>query len=84
MSKHRATGLGIYSNFRDHDVQVSAGVVHPTIDGIHMKNIFTVKLDNMGQINSVVNNRGSGPATATERGVPHRCSDESCSGVDWK
>ena len=78
MIEHRASGLGIYSNFRDHDIEVSTAVVHPTNESIHMKNIFTVKLDNMGKINSVVNNLGSGPATDKERGVPHRCSDETC------
>ncbi len=77
MINHRASGLGIYSNFRDHDIEVSTAAVHPTNRSIHMKNIFTVKLDNMGEISSVVNNLGSGPATG-ERGVPHRCSDETC------
>lgn len=80
MTNHKASGIGVYSNFRDHDIDVSTGVVHP--DGIHMTNIFTVKLDNVGKINSVVNGLGPGPATDAERGVPHRCSDETCPSGD--
>ena len=79
VTKHKAIGLGIYSNFRDHNVKVATAVVHPSNDGIQMKNIFTVKLDNQGQINSIVNGRGSGPKNDTERGHPFRCSDELCS-----
>lgn len=75
---HKAVGLGIYSNFRDHDIDVWTGLVHPPNDGIQMKNIFTVKLDNVGKISSVVNGRGPGPTIDTERGHPYRCSDETC------
>lgn len=77
---HKAIGLGIYSNFRDHDIDVATGVqvLNSLNDGIQMKNIFTVKLDNMGKISSVVNGHGSGPMSDTERGVPHRCSDLTC------
>lgn len=78
VTNHSASGLGIYSNFRDHDVEVWTGVIHPRIDSIHMKNIFTVKLDNMGKISSVVNGFGPGPVTDAERGVPHRCSEVTC------
>jgi len=75
---HKAVGLGVYSNFRDHDIEVWTGVVHPPNDGIQMKNILTVKLDNEGKISSVVNGRGPGPTVGTERGHPYRCSDETC------
>ena len=79
MKNHKAVGVGIYSNFRDYDVQVKTAIVHPPSDGIEMKNIFTVKLDNQGSINSIVNGRGPGPKDNTERGHPHRCSDQTCS-----
>ena len=46
-------------------------------EGIEMSNVFTVKLDNMGQINSVVNGRGPRP-TDTKYGTPLRCLDDIC------
>lgn len=79
VTSHKAAGLGIYSNFRDYDVKVETAVVHPQTYGINMTNLFTVKLDNQGVIRSIVNGRGYGPTTETERGHPFRCSDEICS-----
>lgn len=77
LTKPKLLGIGIYSNFRDMDVMVDTAVVTPD-SGINMKNIFTVKLDNMGKIGSIINCRGPGPTPDTERGVPLRCLDESC------
>jgi len=78
VKRHSAYGLGIYSNFRDFDVEVDTAVIHPEISGIHLRNIFTVKLDNQGMIKTVVNNRGPGPGTDPQRGRPFRCLDEKC------
>jgi len=80
VTNHKASGLGIYSNFRDHDIDVTTGVlVSNSLEMvIQMKNMFTVKLDNQGKVSSVVNGRGPGPMSDTERGVPHRCSDLIC------
>jgi hypothetical protein len=78
---HKASGLGVYSNFRDHNITVGTAVLVPNpllINGIQLKNMFTVKLDNKGSIRSVVNGLGPGPLSDTERGVPHRCSDLFC------
>jgi hypothetical protein len=74
---HEAKGIGVYSNFRDFDVNVATAIVHPeNREGITMKNLFTVYLDNQGKINSVVNGRG--PGQKSERGHPYRCRDSSC------
>ena len=73
-----STGIGIYSNFRDHDVTVETAVVHPETDGVALNNIFTVKLDNMGKISSIINGRGPGPTPDLGRGVPLRCVSSSC------
>mmetsp|Transcript_1453 Transcript_1453/g.3099 ORF Transcript_1453/g.3099 Transcript_1453/m.3099 type:complete len:254 (+) Transcript_1453:771-1532(+) len=78
VKRHSAYGLGIYSNFRDFDVEVDTAVIHPEISGIHLRNIFTVKLDNQVMIKTVVNNRGPGPGTDPQRGRPFRCLDEKC------
>jgi hypothetical protein len=69
VKRHKAKGLGIYSNFREHPKGE---------EGIEMSNVFTVKLDNMGQINSVVNGHGPGPTNDTKYGTPLRCPDNTC------
>ena len=66
---HHAAGVGIYSNFRDHNVHVEMAIKHPESKEIKIDDVFTVKLDNTGVIRSLVN--GAGPA-ATEKGVPTR------------
>mmetsp|Transcript_36599 Transcript_36599/g.85538 ORF Transcript_36599/g.85538 Transcript_36599/m.85538 type:complete len:459 (-) Transcript_36599:64-1440(-) len=90
VTSHDAAGLGVYSYFRDYNVDVRTAVVHPpsppdagggiggsgnvgdggggTVDGdeepprgrhgIVLRNIFTVLLDGLGSIGSVVNGRG--------------------------
>lgn len=80
VKNHKALGLGIYSNFRDFDVEVATGIEYPESgnSNIRMRNAFTVKLDNLGKISSVVNGRGPGPTSSSERGKPHRCADETC------
>jgi len=79
VQNHKAKGLGIYSNFRDHDVKTWTAIEHPVSNGIEMSNIFTVKLDNQGQINSVINGYGPGPTSDdTAYGTPLRCSDNNC------
>jgi len=79
VKNHKAKGLGIYSNFRDYNVSTWTAVEHPKgEEGIEMSNVFTVKLDNMGQINSVVNGRGPGPTNDTKYGTPLRCPDNTC------
>ena len=80
VDNHKAVGVGIYSNFRDYNVSVWTGVVHPSKGGIKMKNIFTVTLANDGKISSVVNGHGPGPTNDNQFGQPFRCRDELCSG----
>ena len=70
--------MGVYSNFRDYDVSVDTAVIIPETNEVKMKNIFTVKLDNMGKISSILNGRGPGPTSETKRGVPLRCLNSSC------
>ena len=72
VESHTARGVGIYSNFRDFDVNVATAISLPESDGIVMNNLFTVYLDNQGKINSVVNGKGPGPASVSDRGRPFR------------
>lgn len=78
--EHYASGLGIYSNFRDHDLKVRTAISHPVENDneVRLRNIFTVKLDNKGQICSVVNGNGPGPKPDTPMGQPLRCEEETC------
>jgi hypothetical protein len=71
---HKAMGLGIYSNFRDHDIDVKSAIQVPNqnIDDIQMSNMFTVKLDNMGKISSVVNGKQQAD---TGNGIIQRCTN---------
>mmetsp|Transcript_24460 Transcript_24460/g.37418 ORF Transcript_24460/g.37418 Transcript_24460/m.37418 type:complete len:742 (-) Transcript_24460:31-2256(-) len=78
VKSHTARGTGIYSNFRDFDVNVATAISHPESDGIVMSNLFTVYLDNQGKINSVVNGKGPSAVSESDRGRPFRCSDNAC------
>ena len=75
VARHAAAGVGVYSNFRDHDVRAGTAVAHPVAEGVAMRHMFTVKLDNLGGIKSVANGRGPGPTEDTPRGTPLRCPD---------
>lgn len=77
-TNHVKPGLGIYSNFRDHDVNVATAIIIPERIGVTMKNMFTVKLDNIGKISSILNGRGPGPTPDMERGTPLKCLNSSC------
>jgi len=79
VKNHTAMGVGVYSNFRDYDVNVATAISHPESDGISFSNVFTVYLDNQGKINSVVNGKGPGPVSESDRGRPFRCRDIVCS-----
>ena len=79
VESHTARGIGIYSNFRDFDVNVATAISHPESAGIVMNNLFTVYLDNQGKINSIVNGKGPGAVSESDRGRPFRCSDNTCS-----
>ena len=56
---HTAGGTGIYSNFRDHVVNVLTAIRHPKSEGIIFTNKFTTFLDNNGTILSVINDIGA-------------------------
>jgi len=75
--RHDAQGLGIYSNFRDYNVESVTAIKHPIGDNvaIKIKNPFTVKLGNQGMIRTVVNGMGPGP-----QGFPFRISRHDTDG----
>ena len=62
---HQLGGAGVYSNFRDYNVLVKTGIVHPyAFDDTKVINPFTVHLNNIGRIMTVVSDGftfGGGP-----------------------
>lgn len=71
VENHTLLGAGVYSNFRNEEVKVATAIQHPNATNIQCINPFTVRLDNNGCIESVVNGEGS---AASEQGVPVRLS----------
>lgn len=62
---HQLGGAGVYCNFRDYNVMVKTGIVHPlAFDANVVINPFSVHLDNGGRIMTVVSDGfkyGGGP-----------------------
>ena len=67
--EHDLYSPGIYSNFRNDNVVVSTAIEHPESPFITIHNPFTVKLDNNGGIDSIVNDKGG---AAHIKGIPIR------------
>lgn len=68
VQNHLLCGAGVYSNFRNEEVKVATAIRHPETN-IQCINPFTVRLDNNGSIESIVNGVGS---IASEQGIPVR------------
>jgi len=63
VDSHEGFGIGVYCNFTNKNeppVTVQTAIVHPTKDGIKFKFPFTRFLNNLGEIKSVINNKGPG------------------------
>ena len=69
---HTLYAAGIYSNFRNEEVYAATGIVHPNHPFLKVINPFTVKLDNLGGIKSIVNGKGKG---TDQQGMPVRFDD---------
>lgn len=69
---HNGYGIGAYTYFRDYHVTVNSGIVAPEKTGVHFHNSLTVFLNGFGQINHVLNNRGS---TLSAAGQAFLCSN---------
>ncbi len=65
VTDHTVYAPGIYSNFRNDPVVISTAIQHPIQSNIRIFNAFTVKLDNLGGIHSIVNHEGT---QAAEKG----------------
>jgi len=71
VQKHEVHAPGVYSNFRNDNVQTKTAMDIPEREGISVANPFIVKLDNQGGILSVINGKG-GSAVGENTGTPVR------------
>ena len=59
VSSHYAYGIGAYSYFRDHYVDVTASIVAPTSDQVKFTNSLSVFLNGQGKIDYVIDQTGN-------------------------
>lgn len=59
VTSHRAYGVGVYSFFRDHTVDVENGISAPNHPGVQFTNSFNKFLSGHGSIKHVINGQGS-------------------------
>ena len=71
MTNHTAFGVGVYSYFRDHDVNMDLGIQAPAKDGVYFKNSLSVFLNGNGAIKHVINDIGD-PVNSTNQ-VSYTC-----------
>jgi len=57
VTSHQGWGVGVYSYFKNHVVNVTSGIVTPT-QGTKLVNPFTVFLNGFGGIDSIWNGKG--------------------------
>jgi hypothetical protein len=58
VSNHEAWGVGVYSFFRDHTVNMPTGISSPQKPGIKFHNSLSVFLNGKGHISHVLNDQG--------------------------
>jgi beta-glucanase (GH16 family) len=78
VTSHEAWGLGIYSYFRDAQVECNSAIEVPNNPGVKIHNACTVKLAGYGGIKHVVNNTGDPVNVAGQRSIV----TEYCNNVD--
>lgn len=69
VTRHEAWGLGVYSVFRQPDVNLSRAIEVPRHPGVRFHHIITVALGNKGTIENVIDDRG-GPTSMQPRITP--------------
>ena len=58
VSTHEAWGVGVYSFFRDHTVDMDSGIKAPSNEGVKFHNSLSVFLNGNGSIKHVINGDG--------------------------
>jgi hypothetical protein len=70
VESHKGLGIGVYCNFTKEPVTVKTAIIHPPKPAVEIKLPFTVFLNNLGQISTVIN--GKGPAVNNGNKGPAR------------
>lgn len=71
VTNHTAFGTGVYSFFRDNDVNVANGIVTPSAPGVTVTNAVSVFLNGKGSIQHIIN--GQGATVAKQGTVKYNC-----------
>jgi len=71
VTNHKAYGIGTYSFFRDHNVDVQNGIIAPNKPGIEFTNAFSRFLSGKGSIKHVIN--GQGATTSHSHSLNYVC-----------
>ena len=58
VKNHSAWGIGVYSYFRDHSVEVKTGIKVPVEQNVKFVNVFSVFLSGSGAIDKVIDDKG--------------------------
>ncbi len=58
VTSHEAYGVGVYSYFRDHPVDVKAGIIAPPLTQVNFVDSVTVFLNGEGAIDHVIDSEG--------------------------
>lgn len=72
VTSHRAYGVGTYSFFRDHSVDVENGIKAPNHPGVQFTNSFSRFLSGQGSIKHVIN--GQGATTSSRSNLNYVCN----------
>jgi len=60
VTSHEAYGIGVYTFFRDYTVSPDSGIAVPSAPGVTVTNALGVKLDGLGGLQHIINDKGSG------------------------
>jgi hypothetical protein len=67
---HQAWGLGVYSVFRHPDVKLTRAIEVPVKPGIRFHHMMTIALDDKGEIEHVIDDKGEAAVPGAHRTTP--------------
>src|ERR1700761_12669 len=70
VKEHEAWGLGVYSVFRQPDVDLTRAIEVPRNPGVRFHHMITVALDDKGEISNVIDDQGGPTHVAPHRVAP--------------
>jgi hypothetical protein len=70
VKEHEAWGLGVYSVFRQLNVDLTRAIEVPRTPGVRFHHMITVALDDKGEISNVIDDQGGSTQIAPHRTTP--------------